>query len=376
MTDKFDMRLQKLQQYLEHHEIDLAIILRRADIYFLSNTSQDGVLCIPKSGVPQLFLRTGLDRAKKESVLSVEQIKGYSDLKNYVSPPSFIWFDEIVPTGLFWRFQKEFPNAEFQNIASIVREIRAVKAPDEIAAIKEAGKLTDLGIIVAKEQLKQGMSELELAAEIEYAMRKEGHQEGIQFRAFNSILSQHILSGQNAAISSEGSTPLIGKGLSPSFPFGVSKRKIQKNEPVIIDIVGKYQGWLADQTRTIWDGNLPEKLYSAHLACQEILKVVIDAARIGITAGELYVAAIKKAKELGYENEFMGGAAFIGHGVGLEIDELPILARKQSLTPQEGMVIAIEPKIVFKELGAVGIENTYVIENGVLSKITSASIQV
>ncbi|MFX0064310.1 MAG: M24 family metallopeptidase [Candidatus Hermodarchaeota archaeon] len=375
MSDKFEMRLDKLQQYIKQQELDLVIIFRRAEIYFLADTSQDGVLCIERDALPQLFLRNGFERAKNESVLPVKEIKSYSDLKNYLSAPSSIGFEEMAPTGLFWRFQKLFPNANFQNITPILRELRALKAPDEIAMIKEAGRLTDLGINVAKEQIKPGISELELVAEIEYAMRKEGHQEAIQFHNFNSILTQHVISGLNAAIPSEGATPLMGKGLSPSFPFGVSRKKIQKDEPLVVDIVGKYQGWLADQTRTIWFGKLSNKLYDAHLACQEILKAIVDAAQIGITAEELYNLGLAKAREYGYESEFMGNAPFIGHGLGLEIDEFPILAKKQTIVLQEGMVIAIEPKIVFKDIGAVGIENTYAMENGKLIEVTNAPIQ-
>ncbi|MFX1532698.1 MAG: M24 family metallopeptidase [Promethearchaeota archaeon] len=376
MNDKFETRQKKLQKYMKQQGLDLAIIFRRTEIYFLTNTSQDGVLCIQKDAIPQLFLRNGLERAEHECVIPVKEIKSYSDLKNYLSAPKSIGFEEMAPTGLFWRFRKLFPNASFQSITPILRELRALKAPDEITLIKEAGRLTDIGINVAKEQIKPGISELELVAEIEYAMRKEGHQEAIQFHNFNSILTQHVISGSNAAIPSEGSTPLMGKGLSPSFPFGVSRKKIQKDEPLIVDIVGKYQGWLADQTRTIWLGKLSKKLYDAHLACQDILKAIVDAAQIGNTAEELYNFGLEKAREYGYESEFMGNAPFIGHGLGLEIDELPILAKKQTIMLQEGMVIAIEPKIVFKGIGAVGIENTYVMKNRKLIEVTNAPIQL
>ncbi|MFW9990642.1 MAG: M24 family metallopeptidase [Candidatus Odinarchaeota archaeon] len=375
MVSKFETRTIKLQKHMKKQGLNSSFILRRIEIFFLSNTSQNGVLHVPVDGEPCLFLRTGHSRATVESSFQIEKIQGYADLKKLVPVPTRAGFEGNAPAALFWRFQKLFPDTVFQDISPVLRSLRAIKTPDEITKIKEAGRLNDLGMAVAREHLKPGISELELVAEIEYRMRKEGHQESIQFAAFNSILAQHVLSGPNGALPSDGSTPLVGQGLSSNFPFGVSRRKIQQDEPVIVDIVSKYEGWLADQTRTIWHGKLSEKLYDAYLICQEILEEVITKARAGIPAVELYNLAHGIAKEKGFENEFMGYSSFLGHGLGLEIDELPVLVKKQDSTLQEGMVMAIEPKIIFKSVGAVGIENTYVMENGKLEKLTGAPVQ-
>ncbi|MHA2330722.1 MAG: M24 family metallopeptidase [Candidatus Hodarchaeales archaeon] len=375
LTSKFERRIKRLQEHMKEQEWSSSFISRRINVYFLANTSQNGILHVPIDGDPCLLLRAGHERAKNETSFQVEKIRGYSDLRNLIPEPDRAGFENTVPAGVFWRFQKLFPATDFQDMSPVLRALRAIKTPDEITMIKEAGQLNDLGITTARNHLKPGITELELVAEIEYRMRKEGHQESILFDAFNSILAQHVLSGPNGALPGDGSTPLIGQGLSSSFPFGVSNRKIQQDEPVIIDIVSKYNGWLADQTRTYWHGKLSKEFQDGHLTCQEILEEVVAKTKIGTPVGELYNLATRMAREKGYENDFMGEASFLGHGLGLEIDELPVLVKGQTLPLQEGMVIAIEPKIVFKGKGAVGIENTLVMENGRLEKVTDATVQ-
>ena len=141
-----------------------------------------------------------------------------------------------------------------------------------------------------------------------------------------------------------------------------------------MDYVFAYQGYMADHTRIFSLGELSETLVEAHQAMLEVQSLIMDRARPGAKAGDLYELALEKTAELGYEDYFMGGGPdrvrFVGHGIGTEVDEYPFLARGQDLELEAGMTIALEPKLVIPDKGVVGIENTHVVTPTGLEQLT------
>jgi Xaa-Pro aminopeptidase len=133
--------------------------------------------------------------------------------------------------------------------------------------------------------------------------------------------------------------------------------------PILVDYVFAYNGYLADQTRIYVIGDLPDTLRRAHDAMVTLQDDLARRMRPGALAGDLYQWSLERAADLGYGEHFMGAAAdrirFVGHGIGLELDEYPFLAQGQSMELMEGMIVALEPKLIFPELGVVGIENTW-----------------
>ncbi len=143
--------------------------------------------------------------------------------------------------------------------------------------------------------------------------------------------------------------------------------------PFEIDLIQQAAG-LADHTRIYCLGELPDQLMDAHMAMLELQTLVSREARPGTRAGDLYDLALDFVKIKGYENFFMGGdeqrVSFIGHGIGLELDEFPFLAAGQKMKLREGMIIALEPKLIFPEQGVVGIENTHLVTADGLERLT------
>jgi Xaa-Pro dipeptidase len=196
----------------------------------------------------------------------------------------------------------------------------------------DAGRQVDMVYRRVPEVIREGMTDLELAAELEYVARREAHPGLIRMRGFNGeMLFGHTFSGTDSAVPTYSDTPLGGMGLSPSFGQGASYKPIGRNEPIIIDFAGSFDGYLVDQTRVFALGGVSARLkkgYDDMLAVQERMKEV---ARPGVAWGEIYDSCLALAVEQGHIDHFMGArgsqVSFIGHGIGTEIDEYPFIAR-------------------------------------------------
>jgi Xaa-Pro aminopeptidase len=226
-----------------------------------------------------------------------------------------------------------------------------------------------------RELLIEGITEIELAGKIEAVARAAGHQGLARFRLWNNeMFYGHLMAGKSAVQPSYLSSPTGGPGLSPAFSQGSGRHKIQRGEPVLFDYVFVSEGYMVDQTRIFSIGKLPDKLMRAHDAMLEIQTAVAHAARPGVTGGEIFHLASEMAARFGYAENFGGlgkdRITFVGHGVGLELDEYPFLAKGHAMPFEAGMVIAVEPKVTFARLGTVGIENTFVVTEGGARRIT------
>jgi Xaa-Pro aminopeptidase len=223
--------------------------------------------------------------------------------------------------------------------------------------------------------LREGISAVELAGQLEAMARRLGHQGIIRMRLWNNeMFYGHLIAGDEAAVPSFLSSPTGGVGLGPAIAQGASRQLIKRNEPVLLDYVFALDGYLIDQTRIFALGGLPDELVAGHKAMLEIQEVVGAAAKPSVTGGELYDLAVSMASEMGYGEHFMGYGDerinFVGHGVGLELDEYPFLARGQDMALEKGMIIALEPKLVYPGLGVVGIENTNLVTDDGLESLT------
>jgi Xaa-Pro aminopeptidase len=201
---------------------------------------------------------------------------------------------------------------------------------------------------------------------VEARARKLGHQGIIRMRLWGSeMFYGHLMAGPSAAVPSFLASPTGGASLSPAVAQGPSLRPIGRNEPVLVDYVFAYQGYISDHTRVFAVGGVSEDLQRAHRAMLQIQEKVKVEARAGVKSGDIYDFATTLAEELGYGEHFMGSGPqrirFTGHGIGLELDEFPFLAKGQDLRLEENMVIAFEPKLIFPGVGVVGIENSHVV---------------
>jgi Xaa-Pro dipeptidase len=220
------------------------------------------------------------------------------------------------------------------------------------------------------------MSAIELAAELELLARRDGHQGLIRMRGFNGeMMYAHVFSGPDTAVPAYTDTPLGGVGPYPGFGQGASWRRIGRNEPIILDFAGSVEGYLADQTRLFVIGQLSDRLKKGYDDMLEVQALMERLAVPGAIWGEIYDRCCELAFSMGYADSFMGATgakvSFIGHGLGVEIDEYPFIARGfHDMALEPGMAFAFEPKVVFPGEGAAGIENTYHLSDSGLERLT------
>ncbi len=371
---ELDRRIEELQHYLQRNEVDAALILQRVDLFYFSGTIQQGNLYIPARGKPLLMANKSSERARAESAISrivnLDSPKRIFDILNtegYPLPRRIGLELDVLPTNLYFTYRKLFPDAEMVDISLPIRMIRAVKSEYEIDIIRQAAAFSDRIAGSVADVLREGMSELEVAGRVEAEARKLGHQGIVRMRLWGSeMFYGHLMAGPSAAVPSFLSSPTGGSGASPAVAQGPGYRAIRRHEPVLFDYVFAYNGYLSDHARIFSLGQVPAELLQAHAAMLAIQEVIKKVARPGVTAGAVYEQACAKADEFGYADHFMGAAGkerirFIGHGIGLEVDEFPFLAMGQKLELQAGMIIALEPKAIFPGKGVVGIENTHVV---------------
>jgi Xaa-Pro aminopeptidase len=375
-------RINKLQAELQEGEVDAALILQRADLYYFTGTVQQASLFVPVDGEPILLANRNVERARRETsignVVPVKSLKKIPELlwQNGYRPPATLGMElDVVPVNTYFSYQRLFGDCSIVDVSGAVRSIRSVKSSHEIDLIREAARLADGVAGCVPGILREGMTELELAGRVEAEARKRGHQGILRVRLWgNELFFGHLMAGPAAAVPSYLSSPTGGQGPTPAVAQGAGFRPIRRNEPVLVDYVFAHEGYLADHTRIFSLGPLSDELTSAHEAALEVSRLIKDRARPGVQSGALYEMALERMKELGYADHFMGGDSdrvrFVGHGIGLEIDEYPFLAQGQELELEEGMVIAVEPKLVFPEKGVVGIENTHVVTKNGLDQLT------
>jgi len=376
-------RLSKLQSSMQGAAIEGAFIVQNADLYYFTGTLQSGTLYIPSEGEPMYFVRKDLARARRESPLSrieafttMRELPGALARHGYRNPKSLGFEWDVMPVSLYERYRKAFPDARHLDLSLYLRRLRSVKSPLEVTHMREAAAQADRVYRLAREIIRPNMTDLELAAELERCARLQGHPGIIRVRGFNGEMAfAHVFSGPDSAVPAYLDTPLGGVGTHPSFGQGASYHRILAHEPIVVDTGSYSRGYLADQTRVLCIEGLPGVLSRAFedmLAIQDRMKELV---KPGVSWSHVYDACFQLAQAQGHTERFMGvkgaQARFIGHGLGLEIDELPLIAPGFDEEVFEvGMTFAFEPKAVFEGLGAVGIENTFVVTDGGIAPIT------
>ncbi len=385
-TAELQQRISKMQEALQEESLAGALIVQRADLFYFSGTGQNGQLFIPASGEPILLVKKSLDRAKSESALSkIIAYSGPEQLKELVAcqipENSSIGIEaDVIPAVLYFRYQKTFNKYKLVDLSGIIRRIRSIKSAYEINLMRQSAAIGTLVFNYAREILRPGLSEVELAGELEMHARHHGHQGAVRMRGFNQELYfGHVMSGDNAARASFFDGPTGGTGLNPSYPQGAGTRLIRKNEPILIDFVTVLGGYMVDQTRIFCLGSPAVELQEAYALAVEIKNALAERGKDGICGSELYDLAIVMAKQAGLDQHFMGcpePVSFVGHGVGIELDELPVIARSIKNELKKGMVFALEPKFVFPGVGTVGIEDTFAVGSDSLEQLTEYSDQL
>lgn len=381
-------RIRTLQSRLESENVDGALIVHNVNLFYFSGTVQQAFLFVPTVGETLLFARKNPDRIRNESSLDhVIPVKGIRDLREHMADFGYgqckkLGMElDVLPTNQYFYYKNLLNPDEIVDVWPAIRAVRMIKSEYEIDLLRKAAVLSDYMMKTARHFLREGITEVELAAEIEKAARVRGHQGYIRMRGFNQeIYWGHLVSGPEASEPTFINFATGGRGLSYALPSGSGWRVIKKNEPVIVDLCAGLNGYNIDQTRTLCLGGLPKRLDKAYHVAREIGETLEAMIRPGAETGELFEEAQKVAESYSLGDHFMGygqqKAGFIGHGIGLELDELPVFVKHNTMPLAKGMIFALEPKFSFPDAGVVGVEDNFAVTEDGSEKLTAGSYDV
>ena len=298
-----------------------------------------------------------------------------------MSAPSNIALElDVLPYSMASRLIPVFPGAEIRNASPLMRTVRAVKTPLAMDMLRQSGAKHTRVYRRIPGLFQEGMSDYDLQVSIEHLSRLQGCLG--QFRISGDTMELYmgnVLAGRNADAPSPYDFAMGGAGMDPSLPVGANGTLITPGTTVMVDINGNYNGYMTDMTRVFALGDLEPLAERAHQCSIDIHHALCDMMHPGTPAKALWEKAEQIVTEADLKPYYMGHrqhAGFIGHGVGIEINELPVIAPRSRDIIQEGNVIALEPKFVIPHVGAVGIENTYIVHSDHVECITLAPEEI
>lgn len=352
-------------------EWEISVIFSKINQYYFTGTMQDGMLIIPREGEPTLWVRRSYERSQDESLFPfIKPMRSFRDAKKeFKTLPDTVYLEtEVVPLALYQRFNKHFPFKEFKPVDQQLATVRAVKSDYELSFMRKSGKIHQRVIEdLLPDMLQEGMSEADLAVTIFKTLVEEGHDGLTRFGMFdNEMVVGHVGFGDSSIYPTYFDGASGTRGLSPAAPvLGSRQRKLKKGDLVFVDVGCAFNGYNTDKTMTYMFGSsLPQHAIETHHKCVEIQNEIAKMLKPGAIPSQIYHRIMDNLDEDFLEN-FMGfgprKVKFLGHAIGLLIDELPVIAERFDQSLQEGMVFAVEPKNGIAGVGMVGIENTFIV---------------
>ena len=377
LQPELKLRRDKIRALMVQQGIDAALITCNVNLIYTYGRVVSGYLYLPLNAPARLFIKRPND-IEGEHIHPIRKPEQITELLKECGLPLpaklMLEGDELSFTE-YNRLAACFPETEVVPCGTaLIRQARSVKTPIEIEMFRRSGAAHTKAYEQIPSVYQPGMTDRQLSIEIERLMRLEGCL-GI-FRVFGQsmeIFMGSLLAGDNAAVPSPYDFALGGKGLDPSLPGGVSGTLLQAGQCFMVDMGGNFYGYMGDMSRVFSIGRLPEQAYTAHQTCIEIQEEITAMAKPGTVCEDMYNKAIEIVTKAGFADYFMGvdqKAKFIGHGIGLEINEMPVLAPRMKQELEPGMVFALEPNIVLPGIGPVGIENSWAVTTDGLEKLT------
>lgn len=369
-------RLARFAEALEHAGFAAAVVSYHRDVVYLAGTAQPSNLLVVPGKPPVLFARRYVELARAESVVEeVVEAAGFGPVRErlgaYGVREGRIGMTlDVLPAALYLKVRSGLGGYSVEDVSDLLGAQRAVKDDGEIDALRRAAGIFEAAHDAIVEHARPGTSELELSAEVARALRVAGH-DGLVFqRRWDAVLQPEgaVVSGENLWAISALAIAINGTGLGRAVPFGASRRGLRPRDLVNIDVGLCVGGYHADMARTYSlgePGDDVRRLAAVVRACED---AAFDAIVPGVSARAPYEAALEVARANGVAGWFQGHGAYhgpyVGHGVGLELDEPPVLGPGVDLAIETGMVLTIEPKLIVPGVGAVNFEDDVVVRPG------------
>lgn len=376
LKDDLQLRWDRMQQAMQQMGVDGCLLTVDVNLYYTTGRIFSGYFYLPAEGAPWFFVKrpNGYTNEHVVYLRKPEQMIGLFRQHDIEMPRKLLLeADELSYTD-FIRLQTLFNPQETGNATAMMRKLRQIKTPYEISQFRISAARHAKTYAEIPACFRRGMTDLEFQFEIEKRMRQNGSI-GI-FRAFGAnmdIFMGSILAGENAEAPSPFDFALGGNGIDPSCPLGADGTVLKEGTAIMVDMAGNYTAYMTDMTRVFSVGRLTDLAYRAHQTALFIQNEIENVARPGKPCAELYDMAAKITGNESLDAYFMGTrqqAKFVGHGIGIQINELPVLTPRSKDVLEPGMVFALEPKYVIPGVGAVGIENSFLVTDTGLEKLT------
>ena len=376
MENELELKWRRIQQAMRQEEADGCLLTMNMNLYYVSGQVFNGYFYLPAEGRPYWFVKrlTVPETNQVHVIRKPEQIPDFFRDLNLAMPRKLLLEEDELSYNECIRLQHVFRAEATGNASALIRHIRMIKTPWEIEQMRISARKHEAVYREIPACYRPGMRDIELQIEIEKRMRVHGSLG--YFRAFGSnmdIFMGSLLAGENAGEPSPFDFALGGTGMHASGPLGANGTLLREGTTVMADMSGNYTAYQTDMTRVFSIGKLPDRAYRVHRVALEIQARMERTAKPGVSCAELYRDALAMAGQEGLKDCFMGThlqAKFVGHGVGLEINELPVLTTRSKDILQPGMTFAFEPKFVLAGIGAVGIENTFLVTDSGVEKMT------
>jgi len=371
---EIESRITRFQTRLRGADVDSALILQRADLVYLTGTAQNGFLSVPAEGEPLFLTQRSRTRAREEcplpNLVPLDSARRLAEVlrQNGHGEGRRIGLElDTLPAREYLRLEEQFPGVEFRDISLEIREVRSIKSEYEIRQLEGAAEILRHVFAKVPAILSESEREIDAAAAIEGEMRRARHQGLVRVRRWNMELAgATVVAGPSASHPTAFDGADGVEGLYAAVPQSGGERNLRSGEPIMVDVVAGHGGYLVDKTRVFVIGRLrDQEMLDAHRLALKLQDEIAQRLRPGSVCGSIYGQVLEMVSGSPFKSGFMGWGEnqvqFVGHGVGLELDELPVLSARSSTTIREGMAIAVEPKFFFGDRGGVGVENTWVV---------------
>lgn len=376
LHDEFELRLSKVRLAMEKQHLDALLIGSTVNIYYMTGGVCRGYIYIPIADAPVFFMMPPATPTTEMEVgiRKPEQIPTILAERGNGMPRRLgLEFDDLYYSEVE-RLKKVFPEAEACDGTKAMRLARLTKTPYEIGRMREDGMKQCAVYSRIDSCYKEDMTDLEFQIEIEHVLRKEGCLGYLRVAGSRMEINMgSLLAGTNADVPSPYDFSMGGAGIDPSLPVGACGLIMKPGMSVMVDMNGGFNGYQTDMTRCWTLGPASDLARKAHECSRRILRDLEAFGRPGVEIREMYRRAARIAEEDGMSQYFMGHrhkVAFIGHGVGIELNEAPVVMERNHSPLEENMTIALEPKFVIPGTGALGVENTYVVRPDGLENLT------
>lgn len=377
--DEYSLRLDHIRHQMQESSVEAILLADNANIYYLTGRVYAGYAYIPLKGLPIFFIRRPVE-LEGDGIVYIRKPEEITESIGMSAPSSIGLELDVLPYSTVTRLEKVFPGSELKNASALMRAVRAVKPPRALEMLRESGAKHTRVYKRIPGLFQEGMSDYDLQVAIEHISRMQGCLG--QFRISGDTMELYmgnILAGANADAPSPYDFAMGGAGMDPSLPVGANGTLITPGTTVMVDVNGNYNGYMTDMTRVFSLGDIDPLALKAHQCSIDIHRALCDMMRPGVAAKALWEKAEQIVEAADLKPYYMGHrqhAGFIGHGVGIEINELPVIAPRSRDIIQEHNVIALEPKFVIPKVGAVGIENTYIVHADHVECITNAPEEI